>query len=165
MPEPITWLPPLVLLENFNGDWHRYLNALYNFFKHDFVDSKPQFQGFRFALKKHPTIDGKEATFWHLISSGREENGRIPDLRRCERIRWPRPVIEHFDCDRIKVWKNKRKREIRICLWLEEKEYLVVLAERKDYVLLWTAYLVIQKHQKLKLLKEYEAYKNAEAAS
>ncbi|MNH30689.1 hypothetical protein D3C79_909980 [compost metagenome] len=44
----------------------------------------------RLGLKRHPVIQGKEATFWHMISEGNDEAERLPDLRRCERIRWPR---------------------------------------------------------------------------
>src|SRR4030043_2160634 len=29
-----------------------------------------------------------------------------------------------------------------ICLWFELEEYLVILAKRRGYVILWTAYLV-----------------------
>jgi hypothetical protein len=118
----------------------------------------------RLALKRHPVIQGKEATFWHLISEGKGEEERLPDLRRCERIRWPKPIIEHSDEATIKVWGNERKGEKRVCLWLEQEEYLVVLAERRGYILLWTAYLVKEKHRKVKLQKEYETYKKADAA-
>jgi hypothetical protein len=107
---------------------------------------------------------GKEATFWHLISEGKVEGERLPDMRRCERIRWPRPIIEHADEPVIKIWENKRKRETRICIWFEDVEYLVVLASRKGYVLLWTAYPVTWAHTKRKLQKEYEAFLKANAA-
>jgi hypothetical protein len=40
---------------------------------------------------------------------------------------------------------------------VEEAEYLVVLAERKGYVLLWTAFPVTEPHRKRKLQQEYEA--------
>jgi hypothetical protein len=158
------WLPPLVLLADYGGDWFRYVAALYAFFKQDFVDSQPVFEGVSLALKCHPMSQGKEATFWHLISEGGEEEERLPDLRRCERIRWPRPITEHSTDALIKVWENKRRGETRVCLWLECCEYLVVLARRRGYVLLWTAYLVTRSHQKQKLQKEYEAYKKANAA-
>jgi len=113
----------------------------------------------RVALKRHPIEKGKEATFWHLISEGKSEKDRLPDLRRCERIRWPRPIIEHYNQPAIKFWLNERRGEKRICLWFEEEEYLVVLAKRHGYVILWTAYLVTKTHMKLKLRKEHEAYK------
>jgi len=35
------WLPPLVMLSDHDGDWLSYLNTIYDFFKQDFVDSKP----------------------------------------------------------------------------------------------------------------------------
>lgn len=158
------WLPPLVLFQNYGGDWTRYVEALYRYYKQDFVDSSCSFRGLRVERKRLPIEQRKEATFWHLISEGRREKDRLPDLRRCERIRWPRPIIEHADEPVIRVWENKRKRETRICIWFEDVEYLVVLALRKRYVLLWTAYPVTRSHTKRKLQKEYEAYAKANAA-
>lgn len=152
------WLPGLVLFEDYNNNWEQYLDALYSYFKADFVDSKPVFQGQRLALKRYPLFEGKEATFWHLISEGTSEENRAIDLRRCERIRWLKPVIENSADDAIKLWKNIRRGEIRICLWLENQEYLVVLAERKGYILPWTAYVVTEPHRKRKLQKEFENY-------
>lgn len=159
------WLPPLVLFQDDGGNWNKYLKRLYNYFKQNFIDSKPTFQGVALGVKRHPIEQGKEATFWHIISEGKVEDDRLPDFRRCERIRWPRPIIEHSTEPVIKVWENKRGRnETRICLWLEQQEYLVVLAKRKNYVLLWTAYPVTQPHSKRKLEKEYQAYLKAKAA-
>ena len=123
-------------------------------------NSKPLFGSDPIALKRHPVIQGKEATFWHLISEGELESARLPDLRRCERIRWPRPVIEHASESVVKVWENERGSEKRVCLWLESAEYLVVLTRRKGYVLIWTAFPVTEAHRKRKLQREYEASKN-----
>lgn len=158
------WLPPLVLFNEYNGDWDRYVKAIYSYFEQDFVDDTPYYQNFKIVLKRHPYYQGKEATFWHLISEGQSEDERLPDLRRCERIRWPRPIIEHDNDRVVKVWKNKRGSQTRICLWFEDQEYLVVLAERKRYVILWTAYPVTRSHRKRKLRQEYEAYVKANAA-
>jgi hypothetical protein len=152
------WLPALVMLEKYGGDWQKYLDALYAYFKADFIDSRPTYDGKRMGLKRYPLSQGKEATFWHLISEGESEVDRVPDMRRCERIRWPRPVIEHSGEKAVKVWKNVRNGETRICLWLESEEYLVVLAERKEHVLPWTAYMVARDHQKQKLQREFEEY-------
>jgi hypothetical protein len=87
---PPDWLPELVTLQDYGGDWVRYLEAIYGHFRQDLVLTPPAYPGRRFALKRHPLVQGKEATFWHLISEGRVEADRLPDLRRCERIRWPR---------------------------------------------------------------------------
>ncbi len=158
------WLPELVLFADYDGEWEPYLEALYSCFRKDFIETKPFFIGQRIGLKRYPLERGKEATFWHLISEGFNETERLPDFKRCERIRWPSPIIEHADENVIKVWRNKRRSEKRILLWLEKLEYLVVLAERKGYILPWTAYIVKEEHKKRKLLKEYETYKKADAA-
>ncbi len=155
----MNWLPDFVL---FDGDWDEYLEKIYAYFKADFVAIKPKYLGEELALKKHPMADGKEATFWHMIQEGRIEEDRTPDIRRCERIRWPKPIIEHSDKeDGIKVWENTRRNEKRICIWLESEEYLIILADRRNYILFWTAYLVTQEHRKKKLQREYERFINS----
>lgn len=158
MSNPVDWLPPLVLFEDFQGDWTAYLEVVYGWFRQDFIKTRPVFQGRRLGLKRHPITQGKEATFWHMISEGKEEEERIPDFRRCERIRWPKPVIEHDEDAAIKAWRNQRGREKRICLWCEQENYLVVLTDRGSYILPWAAYLVEKPHQQAKLRKEYEEY-------
>ena len=152
------WLPPLVLFIDYDGNWEAYLEAVYDYFKLDFVNNKPVFRGMRLGLKRHPLTHGKEATFWHMIQQGDQEDERIPDFRRCERIRWPRPIIEHNGEKSIKIWWNKRKGGQRICLWFEQENYLVILADRGSYILPWTAYLVEKPHRQRKLQKEYEEY-------
>lgn len=61
------WLPPLVLFEEFDGNWDAYLDAIYAYFRRDFVENRPTFRGRRLGLKRHPLSHGKEATFWHMI--------------------------------------------------------------------------------------------------
>jgi hypothetical protein len=152
------WLPPLIRLSDFDGNWARYEDALYRIFCRDFQDSTILFQGMPLRLKRHPMAGGKEATFWHFTSEGSVEEERTPDLRRCERIGWPRPIIERADDAAVKMWENERGGDRRACLWVEEEDYLVILALRNGYVLPWTAYLVRQDHQKRKLQKEYETF-------
>lgn len=152
------WLPPLVLFSDYGGNWDAYLDAIYEWFKHDFVDKKPVFQERRLGLKRHPMTHGKEATFWHMIQEGDIEEDRTPDFRRCERIRWPRPIIEHDGDPAIKIWRNQRGNEDRVCLWFAQENYLVILADRGDYILPWTAYQVEQPHRQRKLQREYEEF-------
>lgn len=156
-----TWLPGLVSLGSFGGSWERYLEALYACFKADFVDYKPLFEGKPLGLKRHPLEQGKEATFWHLISEGATEEERIPDMRRCERIRWPRPMIETVpNPSRLRVWNQIRKRESRIAIALDDFSYVVILAERRPatgtpYILPWTAYWVSGDWKRQRLEKEW----------
>lgn len=155
-----TLLPSLVLLSDYENNWHQYFEAIYQFFCNDFVTSKPHFDGKRFALKRYPMIKSKEATFWHIISEGEIEDERLPNLRRCERIRWPRPIIEAIKSEQMRCWKNQRKGEERILIALEDFSYVVVLADRGNYILLWTAYCVEREHTRHKLRREYEAFIN-----
>ena len=157
------WLPPLVYLDQFGGEWHRYIEAVYAYFKVDFIDSKPRFQNKAIRLKRYPILEDKEATFWHITSEGRTESQRIPDLRRCERIRWPRPIIEHSNDESIRCWSNvrgnaRRRNERRIVLWFYDEDFVVVLADRGRYVLLWTTYYISWSHTRKKLLKDYEEW-------
>ena len=155
------WLPALVLLSEYGGNWERYLEAVYEYFKQDFVCSKPKFEGKQFSLKRHPLSNGKEWTFWHLIQEGEVEEDRLPDLRRCERIRWPKPIIEAIRTDKVWTWKNKRKQATRIVIAIKDFSYVVILEERRDYVLLWTAYWVERPHRRKKLRNEYEQYQKS----
>ena len=158
------WLPELVLFEDSGGDWSRYVEVLHKHFLNDFVRSKPLWPDKRFALKRHPETDGKSATFWHFISEGSIEKDRTPDLRRCERIRWPRPVIEQFPnkqpepSARILWWKEKRKSETRYILTLNDFSYKVILADRGNYILPWTAYLVEYENARRKLQHKYKEF-------
>lgn len=94
---------------------------------------------------------------WHLISEGRVEDDRLPDLRRCERLTWIRWMIENADnCASIDVWENRRGREINTLLWLRE-EYLVILSARSENYLLKTAYCTEYEHRIRKLQRERDA--------
>jgi hypothetical protein len=151
------WLPPLVCLPDYGGDWQAYIEAVYGFFRQDFVASEPEFQGKRCGLLNPQwDDDGKEGTFWHLISEGKIEDKRLPDLRCCERIRWPRPIIEAVGKGQVRCWKTKTKGKPRILVALEDFSYVVVLAGLKTCVLLFTAFPVERPHRREKLRKEYE---------
>ena len=91
----IAWLPELLNFEDYQNDWNIYFAAIYEAFINDFIKNKTFYGTEQIHLKKHPIIEGKEATFWHLISTGKKESERIPDLRRCERIKWPSSIIQH----------------------------------------------------------------------
>ena len=156
----LDWLPALVLLTDHNGSWDPYLEAIYAHFRRDFITSIPSFKTYRMGLKRYPTDRNKEATFWHLISEGEVEAERTPDLRRCERICWPRPMIEEETTRQLKVWRQTRKTEKRVAIGLPDFSYIMVLAERMSgserYYLPWTAFCVEHNHQRRKFQKEWE---------
>lgn len=157
-------LPTIITLPEFGGDAISYLEAVYAIFKKDFVDSRPVFKGKRLGLKKYPLIEGKEYTFYHFTHEGDIEVNRLPNLRRMERISWPRPLINGSEHSYLKVWKNNRGHDTRILIFHDKESYLVVLADRGDYILPWTGFLVDIPSRKRRLLKEYESFKKANAA-
>lgn len=162
MTEPADgWLPELVLLESYEGNWDRYLAAIYASFLQDWISDPPDsFDGKRVSVKRHPEIQGREATFWHFISEGTTETERTPDLRRCERIPWPKPIAQGIDDGRLYCWTNDTRRgETRYVLALRDFSYVFVIADRGSYVLPWTAYCVEQDHRRRKLAREYESAK------
>ena len=151
-----TFPPPLLQLADYDGDVSAYLNALYAVFLEDFVTKPPvAFHPKRFAMKRYPMERGKEATFWHLISSGHCEEERLPDLRRCERIRWPRAVIDAYGTGRVHSWKKRSGGDLRIVIALTDFSYVVILKEAPEYVLLWTAYCVESEHRRAKIKREF----------
>jgi len=156
------WLPELINLSEYSGNWEIYLEALYAIFRCDFITGRTYYQGSLVNLLKPEISEGKEATFWHIISEGKIEEDRIIDIDRCKRIRWPKPIIVKSDTDKILcTWESQRGRENRILIRLTflEDDYLVVLIRRKRNIYLLTAYLVKYINQKRNLEQEYEAYK------
>lgn len=164
-PDIHAWLPPLVPMSAHGNDWEVYLAALYEHFARDFIRSKPAYVGKRFAMKRYPMSANKEATFWHITSTGKSEADRLPDFRRCERICWPRPIIEAISSETVRVWRNNRGTDRRIVLALGDFSYVVVLDEHEDYVLLWTAYFVERDHQREKLRKDYLSWMSRERSN
>ena len=152
-------LPELVEYSNYNN-WPDYLEGLYEIFRKDFIDTKPKYLGLDVVCFIEPVFQGKEFTFWHLITEGNIEINRTPDFRRCERINWPKPIIENSKDGNIKVWENVRKNKKgkktkRISICYGNWEYLVILGIRKKHYSFVTAYPVFRGHTKQKLKKEY----------
>lgn len=148
------WLGDLILLEDYNGNWQQYEDAVYARFNSDFIVSRPVFEGLPVHITKN-LIRGKERGFWHCIQEGRVEEDRTPDLRRCERIGWIRSVMENANDPKIRTWSNERKGKTRRVLWFEDAEFLVVLEPRRSCWMLLTAYPVTLQRRKTKLLAEF----------
>jgi hypothetical protein len=156
------WLPPLVTMEDHNHNWDAYLSAIHRIFLRDFGGQRPDFRGRRMGLKRHPIIEGMSATFWHFISEGMGEDDRTVDFRRCERIAWPLAIIKAVDRGDILCWEQSHGRNLRIILALPDFSYVVILADRGEFVLPWTAYCVERSHQRTKLERAFKAWSKAQ---
>lgn len=139
-------LPQLVLLSEYEAT--NYLDAVYNIFNEEIANGKLSFLCLPIKCPWNPPFENKHFCFWHLISekgdSDKEED-RIPDLRRCERIRWIAYVLNNAN-DNRKVWcwekavKTKRGRVSHIILYLHEENYMVILRRKSNRLELVTAY-------------------------
>ena len=155
-----SWMnpPELLLFQDFGGDWNRYEEELNRVFKEKIVHGGLRFQNNRVSYRRIPETKGRWASFWHLIQEGHEEDERIPDLRRCERLPWIPWVINNaMSHPEIDKWWNARRRETNTLLWYRE-EYLVVLSQRENYWLLKTAYVTEGKYRIRRLREERDAY-------
>lgn len=159
-----TWLPPLLDFASCNGEAGRIVDATYVVFREEFVPVIPPFQGQSVTIAPNPRRDGKERTFWHLITKGDVEDLRHLDVERCSRMRWPRalmtrcPASKPSTNDEVIWWKNRRDHEERILIALNDFSYVVVLANRTRYLLIWTAYPVEFGHRKNSMRREYEEF-------
>lgn len=157
MPLP-TWLPAISIFSG--SDWHSYEDHIYSFFTNDFINSHPNILGKPVYYKKEPIENGKVATFWHLTTEGSEESSRNPDLRRCERVCWLKPIIQNHNDPNVKCWRNQRKKhQKRLCLMLdcENECFLIILTETPKFFVLLTSYKIETQYKKDKLIREYEA--------
>ena len=134
----------------------------------DFLDDYPCFENVRVNVKHYPIEYGKEEAFFHTTCKDYSGDGeRVPDFRRCERIRWIRAFIENYNCDSslcpncdgIKVWREPYKSKTRVHILLEEERYVVILEDRKKYFLLITAFYLDYDNALEKQLKHYNHYK------
>lgn len=156
-------LPELICLEDYNGNYQLFINAVYAVFERDFILHKTRFGSHQLKMKYHPKFQERPYTFYHMTHEGSIETERTPDFRRCERMPWARPTIENVEKYGIRFWEQERNGKHRVCIWLDTDDgdnYFVILDVRKTFVLLWTAFYAKYSHQLKKKSKEYQAWKD-----
>jgi hypothetical protein len=68
-------------------------------------------------------------------------------------------MIEAVDKGLVRCWRNNRRaNEERVIIAVNDFSFVVVLADRGDYVLLWTAYCVEYESRREVLRRECERY-------
>jgi len=127
----------------FDGDWDRYVERVYQRFVDTLVTVPVTFRGSRVSCRYSPASKGKHFAFWHLISEGADEEERIPDLRRCERVPWVAWSIQNADTHPDLVWwLGPRGRDNNVVILNQTERFAVILGERRAYYMLLTAYPV-----------------------
>ena len=147
-------LPELILQLEMAED--TYEATLFESFRKDFPSDELFIGKHRIGIEAKPWTNGRHRTFWHLISEGEDELTRKVVPCRCERIRWPKYMIQY--APRFKSWRNERGGRRNLLIALEDFSYVVVLAERRGHFFLWSAYCVEFRSRRAAMKKEHDAY-------
>lgn len=105
--------PDLLFLNDYL-DFRLYFKAAYHIFENDFIKSQPKYNSLKVGVQKHPEVDGIHRTFYHITHEGEDEQNRQPDLRRMERIQFPRFYIDNAEHNKILIWENTRGKDTRV---------------------------------------------------
>lgn len=145
MPE---WLPEMAPVNPWTEATY---DMLYEIFCRDIRDSNLKYSGHGVWIFRD-LEDGKEAIFWHLTS--RKEKAkkiprrkrkffpadqeviqpeRLPDMRRCERLPWIKPLIEHPADPEVLAWDyDEGDRTVKTYVWIREYDFVVILKKFPD---------------------------------
>lgn len=151
--EVCKWLPKIITLDDFNGNWELYKDELYKIFVNDFINNPLYFKNKKVEIRTNPKQNNYEHAFVHLtcetMKDGININDRIPDFRRCERIAWNRRIIENYpcnyscnNCQKILYYEEYYKNTIRVTLLFYDVRFKVILEKRTNYFLLITGYYI-----------------------
>ena len=167
--------PHMLRVEDFPGAdyaerWKAFLEGIYQVFLREVANGGLHFQGKPVQCRYHPPYAGKHAAFWHLLSEGKTEGDRTPDLERCARVPWIAWAIQNAENPKAaRWWENERSTprglKTHVPLWLFEHDYVVILERRPAFYLLVTTYC-LRARQIEKFQREWAEWtaKNAEAA-
>ena len=138
-----SWLPELVNVSPWTQSTY---DMLYEIFCRDIRDHNLRYIGNQVLILRDIEY-GKEAIFWHLTTrivkvkkiprrkrkfylEDQEivAEERLPDLRRCQRLSWIKPLIEH-PCDpEIFAWDYQEgDLTIKTYIWFKDEEFAVIM--------------------------------------
>lgn len=165
----MTPAPDLIFMNDFPG-WDAYEDAIYAIYLETVAHARLTFRSWPLRVRFNSETKRKGHGFWHLVSEAptqdnRNEEERIPDLRRCERVRWVAWCILQADAGApgFSWWENERGRDTHVVIWAEPHDYAVVLGKRpaqqgRSFYLLKTAYC-LRSHAIRKFTKERDAWR------
>lgn len=153
-------LPSRLEWKMFRGDATRYKDALYSVFQRDFLSGTLKFKGKNVDIIHEKFFEGKERSFWHVISEGDADVDRELDTERCASLPWARALIEdNGECDQFRIWKkwHDKSNRNRYYIWCVAVSYMVILEDRETHFKLITAYNVMP-YKVRSYTKDFEKY-------
>jgi hypothetical protein len=142
------WLPAMASVNPWTESTYE---ILYEIFCRDIRDSSLKYAGHDVWIFRDME-DGKEVIFWHLTSrkkktekiprrkrrffpAGQEETEteRLPDLRRCERLPWVKPLVEHPDAQEVLAWDYEEgDLAVKTYVWIRDYDFVVIMKKFPD---------------------------------
>ena len=142
------WLPEKANVDPWTNSTY---DILYEIFCRDIRDYDLCYNGHDVWIFPD-TEDGKEIIFWHLTArkvkprkvprrkrkfypEGQTdtETERLPDLRRCERLPWVKPLIEHTSVPEVIAWDYEEgDRTIKTYIWIKDYDFVVIMKKYPD---------------------------------
>jgi len=154
------WLPEPLHLKTWSHDTY---DRLYQWFCSEILSAPLQYDGSK--VWYFPDIeDGREALFWHLTAREDKATGdRIPDLPRCRRLPWLRPLLLNTRRPGVLGWDYlEGDGSTKTYVWLRDYDYVVIMKKYPDGSRrLVTAYCIQYSNERRKLQKKYDGRLNA----
>ncbi len=145
MPE---WLPEMASVDPWTEATYE---MLYRIFCRDIRDGSLKYANHDVWIFREME-DGKEKIFWHLTSRDKKperiprrkkkffpadleyaEHERLPDLRRCERLPWIKPLIEHPTEPEVLAWDYEEGyKTIKTYIWIRNYDFVVIMKKFPD---------------------------------
>lgn len=137
------WLPDMAVVDPWTTGTY---DILYHIFCRDIRDGRLQYIGHPVSIFKD-VEDGKEKIFWHLTTRETKkeqiprrkrkyypeirtevETERLPDLRRCERLPWVKPLVEHPSAPGVLAWDYEEgDGTIKTYVWINNDDFVVIM--------------------------------------
>lgn len=168
----LDWLPEMFCIDPWTQNTY---NMLYRIFCRDIRDHDLRYM--RNEVWIFPEMeDGKEKIFWHLTTrfvkarkiprrkkkffpAGQTyiEEGRFPDLRRCERLPWVRALIENAKKLEVLSWDYEEgDLTIKTYVWLKDLNFIVIMKKYPDNRRrLITSFYVDQAYKQIDFERKY----------
>ena len=148
MPE---WLPEILVVIPWGAQTYE---MLYRVFCLDIRDTQLRYEERDVWFFKEQVEDGKEKLFWHLTdrkpeperiprrkqkfyppgqTHTKDESDRLPDMRRCERLNWVKPLIEHPSDPDVLAWDYEEGNgDITTYVWIKKHRFLVLMKKMRN---------------------------------
>lgn len=153
------WLPEPLVVSPWTTDTYE---RLYEVFRRDILTSRLTYRGYGVWFYPQSADNDKEDIFWHLTT--RKDRSlppeRLPDLRRCERLPWVKPMI--LRCpdagDDLVDWDYEEgDGAVKTYVWLHRLDFVVVMKKLNDgRRRLVTSFHLDNQHQREKMRRKRE---------